>query len=287
MSDQKSNDSKTQNSESSKSSQASKAAEGSKASEGLKGATTSSFMSSQAPPAQTTPAAPTTPPGPSGVIPSDPAAPAAIPDKGFGTVETGAPVPLPADMPVTEGNRHMLIGVDAPASEVPGQASSGTQPTVGGPGTANPSAGLTRTVGLPESQVEPIEQVGNTVIIPGDTADESRPEFAPGKPKPRTDVDADPHEVTEPGFQGLDRANPLPSPTVPEKSVEHRGAPNEPRVVGVTSVGDPPIQVVGSESSEAQELKQGEQAKPAPPATPAKQEAGTSQTNQANKEPAK
>ncbi len=153
-------------------------------------------------------------------------------------------------IPVHTGNAHLIIGAAAPATKVP------TEAVVGGPGTDNPSAGLTRTTGAPESAVAPIEQVGNTVILPETKADDTRDPHT-GLPKPRTDVDADPHEVTTPGFQGLDRINPLP-PSVPtERAIEHRGNPNEPRVTGVTSVGDPPVRVIGSESDEAKAIHGG------------------------------
>lgn len=162
-------------------------------------------------------------------------------------------------IPVTRGNQHMLIGVDHKAVEgafAEPAAGSGAA-VVGGPGTDNPQAGITRTAGEPEGAVAPIRQVGNTVILEEQTADSTKPEFEPGRPKPRTDVDADPHEVTTPGFQGLDKVNPLPPTVPPDKAIQHRGWPNEPHVTGVQSVGDPPVRVIGSESSEAKAIEGG------------------------------
>lgn len=175
-------------------------------------------------------------------------------------------------IPVHSGNSHMLLGHPKPEAlpdtnnqeEVTGaqadeakrrtarfRDNAETDASIGGPGTEHPNAGLTRTVGTPESAATPIEQIGNTVIVPEDNVDTGRPEFEPGKPKPRTDIDADPHEVTSPGFQGLDQVNPLP--ITPLNTVQHRGNPNEPRVVGVTAVGD--VHAVGSKSDEARALR--------------------------------
>jgi hypothetical protein len=175
---------------------------------------------------------------------------------------------LDPNMPVHSGNTHMLIGRPKPEDEEEAQQTTVTgkeadevnartarlkssNASVSGPGTDHPSGGVTRTVGEPAGAAPPIEQIGDTVILAEDTVDTGRPEFEPGKPKPRTDIDADPHEVTNPAFQGLDRVNPLP--ITPLNTVQHRGNPNEPRVVGVTGVGD--INVVGSESEEARALR--------------------------------
>lgn len=153
-------------------------------------------------------------------------------------------------IPVTRGNAHLVIGATVPATKAAAQSA------VGGPGTDTPAAGLTRTAGEPVSAVEPVEQVGNTVILPETTADETKDKDT-GLPKPRTDVDADPHEVTTPAFQGLDRVNPLAPPAQVDRAIEHRGNPNEPRVVNVQSVGEPPVRVIGSESNEAKSIHDG------------------------------
>lgn len=160
-------------------------------------------------------------------------------------------------IPVHQGNRHLVIGAPARSTAPVASASEQAQrpedgdPVVGGPGTENPNVGITRTVGHPESAAEPIRQVGSTVILPETSADESAKETVTGLPRPRTDADADPHEVTDPGFQGFDRINPGPVSVPPDRAIEHRGSVNEPRVVGVQSVGEPPVRVIGSQSSEA------------------------------------
>lgn len=160
--------------------------------------------------------------------------------------QTGRP---DESIPVSQGNSHLLIG--SPKPDNPDQPRAG-QKTLAGPGTENPSGGVTRTVGMPESAAPQIEQVGGTVILEEDKGSELAPEFAPGKPPPRTDVDAEPSDPSEPGFQGLDRVNPLPVPQ-PLNTIEHRGGLNEPRVVGVQTAGGDggEIKVVGSESDEA------------------------------------
>lgn len=167
------------------------------------------------------------------------------------------------NIPVTAGNAHLLIGVankaNIPAGAVipAANAPTATDAVVGGPGTENPSAGITRTAGVPESAAPAIRQVGTTVILPESNTEAETPEFEPGKPKPRTDPDADPHEVTSPGFQGFDRVNPLPPSVPPDGQIVHRGAVNEPHVVGVQSAGEPPLRVIGDQSEEARLIDEG------------------------------
>jgi hypothetical protein len=98
------------------------------------------------------------------------------------------------EIPLTSGNQHMVIGASAKA-------------------------------------IEEAEAAGHDVIRTrepvGELDPSPVPEFAPGLPKPRTDVDADPHEKTDPGFQGLDKPDPPVLTAPPVQTEVHRGAPNE------------------------------------------------------------
>lgn len=153
------------------------------------------------------------------------------------------------DLVANESNQHLTLGQTT--SDVPPVAGSPLRPDPAPAPQVDKGFGTVANVGVSREEEQPNDKGipishGNQHLVIGAPPTEpapvkevvkdpnpEAPEFAPGRPLPRTDINADPHEVTSPGFQGLDKA---PAPPLiardPEDVQIHRGAPNEPAQVG-------------------------------------------------------